>query len=648
MKKVFLLVTLAAFIVCGCAMNRKIGNLKQNAVSARIDPAENNHVPELGIGVEKRDTLTVKGENGEDVLIMKAVKDENGEMVATDVIDAAMVTARFKNVAERHGKIDICFDITVPHTMQDSRWQLRFYPDMFIGGDSVRLDPVIITGSEYRKTQLRGYQQYERFLAGIITDSLKLINISQLEVFLKRNIPELFRFKSDSSIVSDEQFASVYGVTEKEAVEHYTIRFLINRNDRRMAQRAKMYRRYVKSPIITEGLRLDTVLTNSDNDFIYAYTQTISARPKLRKVEIGLSGEIFEQDRKIYLIPPSDPLTFYVSSLSSFVDNTERYIMQVIERKAEAHTACYIDFEAGKAVIDPEIGANSAEIGRIKENLASLAENKTFDLDSIIVTASCSPEGGFKYNRILSQKRSEEVSSYFRNYLRKYTDSLETDDGIMITMDEDFDFGKKEEIRFISRSNAENWTMLDALVANDESLSESDRRDYSVIRIINDPDMREAALMKSRYYRHLREKLYPRLRTVKFEFHLHRKGMVKDTIHTTVLDTTYMNGVQAIRDRDYKTAVSLLRPYQDFNAAVAYCAMDMNESAMQILQKLERNDRVEYLLAILYSRKGDDRNAVQCYMNACAKNNSYISRGNLDPEISALIKRYGLNKGIYD
>ena len=35
--------------------------------------------------------------------------------------------------------------------MQDGKWQLRFYPDMFILGDSLRLDPVIITGRDYRK-----------------------------------------------------------------------------------------------------------------------------------------------------------------------------------------------------------------------------------------------------------------------------------------------------------------------------------------------------------------------------------------------------------------------------------------------------------------------------------------------------------------
>ena len=120
--------------------------------------------------------------------------------------------------------------------------------------------------------------------------------------------------------------------------------------------------------------------------------------------------------------------------------------------------------------------------------------------------------------------------------------------------------------------------------------------------------------------------------------------MVKDTVHTTVLDTTYMNGLQAIRDRDYKKAVTLLRPYGDYNTAVAYCALDYNASALDILERLPRSGKTNYMLAIIYSRTGRVKDAVQCYMDACSSDRSFVSRGNLDPEISALIARYGLNK----
>ena len=119
--------------------------------------------------------------------------------------------------------------------MQDSKWQLRFYPDMYILDDSLRLEPVVITGSAYRKAQLKGYEQYERFLSKIVSDTLRFVDINQLEIFLRRNIPQIYAFKTDSSEVSDEQFESIYGVTEREAVEHYTNKFARYRNNRRKA-----------------------------------------------------------------------------------------------------------------------------------------------------------------------------------------------------------------------------------------------------------------------------------------------------------------------------------------------------------------------------------------------------------------------------
>jgi tetratricopeptide (TPR) repeat protein len=210
-------------------------------------------------------------------------------------------------------------------------------------------------------------------------------------------------------------------------------------------------------------------------------------------------------------------------------------------------------------------------------------------------------------------------------------------------MDPSYREEKPVDIRLLSRNNPENWQMLDALVRDDELISDTDKEEYVRIAGIPQPDLREERLQALPSYRHIREVLYPRLRTVRFDFHLHRKGLQKDTIHTTVVDTTYMQGLQAIRDREYERAVTLLRPYRDYNTAVAYCALDYNASALDILEPLERTDRVLYLLAILYSRRGDDKRAVESYLKACRLNPGFVHRGNLDPEIAQLVRRYGLN-----
>ena len=637
-------VTIGIILFSACGTQKKIRDLHLNAAKATLALAqEQDFIPDIRKEmVAKRDTFTVK-DGDREILIMKAIKDENGEMVAHDVLDAAVVTARFRNVAERHGKVVIEFQVIVPQSMQDSKWQLRFYPDMFIMQDSIRLAPVIITGNDYRRAQLKGYQQYERFLASIVTDSTKFINYHLLEIFLQRNIPQLYAFKTDSTTVSDEQFASVYGVTEQQAVEHYTNSIAKRYNSRKMARRERMYRRYVKVPIVTEGLKLDTVLQSVNGDFIYHYTQTIQTRPKLRKVDVILSGDIYESDQRIYTIPKSEPLTFYISSLSTFVDNRERYLTKVIERRVEANTACYIEFTSGSSTVDERMGNNPGEIARIKDNLISLMNNEVFDLDSIIVTSSASPEGSSSFNDRLSRKRSESIGDYFSCRMKHYQDSLDAERGFEVDELGNVIVRERTSIPMNGRSNGENWRMLDRLIEKDTVLTAEQKLEYGELQEIKDIDIRERRMQGKPWYKHVRERLYPRLRTVRFDFHLHRKGMVKDTVHTTVLDPVYMDGVQAIRDRDYETALTLLRPYNDYNTAIAYLCMDYNASAMQILERLEKTAQVNYMLAVLYSRKGDEQKAVEYYVKSCSQDPTYVHRGNLDPEIAVLIRRYGLN-----
>ena len=636
-------VLLVVIILYGCGSQGKLERLHRQSLAAQMVIADEKELPEIAMGAEpRRDTMVVEDPDGNQVLIMRAVKDENGEMVATDVIQAAKITARFRNVAERSGRVDLNFRIIVPEAMQDRDWQLRFYPDLFVLEDSLRLDPILITGAGYRKAQLKGYEQYRRFLDSIAADSTHFVDRFQLEMFLRRNLPDIYQFKTDSTTVSDEEFRSHYGITEKQALAHYTNQLVVRRNRWKVSRKDDMFRKYVKVPIVTEGLRLDTVIVSPDGDIFYDYVQSIHVKPSLRKATVLLSGDIFEEDRRIYRVPRTEPLTFYISSISGLSDDAVRYKTVVTERRVQANTACYIDFEQGRAEIRKETGHNREEMARIEGNLRSLLQNRDFDLDSIVVTASCSPEGSFEHNRKLSMRRSESVSNYFESFLKRYRDSLQRST-FQIGLDDTWKEEAPTDIRLLSRNNPENWTMLDALVREDGSLSERDKDEYARTVSVTDPDLREQRIQRLPSYRHIRESLYPRLRTVRFDFHLHRKGLQKDTIHTTVVDTVYMRGLQAIRDREYEQAVTLLRPYKDYNTAVAFCAMDYNASALEVLEPMARTDKVLYLLAILYSRRGDDRKAVESYLKACRLNPSFVHRGNLDPEIAGLIRRYGLD-----
>ena len=669
------LMVAVCLLISGCGTSRKVERMQERQMRAEIglveempDRGGNDGGSPVGAGDDgekisprtsfgRNDNKGMPGQAGHDgrgdnavrdttlvipsegPIIMNAVRDEDGNMVATDVLEAASVTARFRNVAERGGKVNIEFAVTVPQDMMDPQWQLRFYPRMYVLEDTLGLDPVLITGQEYRNEQMRGYRRYEKFLQSIVTDSMEFVNMRLLEIFIERNIPALYAFRTDSTFVSDAEFASAFGVTEQQAIEHYTNRLAKSANERRKARKDERFRQYVKVPI-EQGFRLDTVMREINGDFRYVYSYTLASRPRLRKVDVVLSGEIYQEDVKIYDIPECEPLTYYISSLSAFVDGTERYMTKVIERKVSANTACYVGFEHDRYEVDESLGYNRDEIGRIKKNLSALIDNDEFEMDSIVVTASSSPEGTVAYNTRLTQRRSEAVAEYFRRFIDEYRDSVKADEGFAVDMTGDprSEPGMTGEgIRFIARNDAENWRMLDVLVAEDTVMDYEDKIAYINACELDDLDEREEVLQKLGCYRHLREKVYPRLRTVKFDFYLHRKDMQKDTVHTTVIDSTYMAGVQAIRDRDYETAVTLLRPYQDYNAAVAFCALDYNASALAILERLHRTDQVNYMLAIVYSRLGEIEKAVRCYEEACRQNPGFVNRGNLDPEISFAI-----------
>ena len=668
------LLVVVCLLISGCGTSRKVERMQERQMRAEIGMVEempdrvghdgevgNDGRSPVGAGDDRRDTTVVMEDGGP--IIMNAVRDEDGNMVATDVLEAASVTARFRNVAERGGKVNIEFAVTVPQDMMDPQWQLRFYPQMYVLEDTLGLDPILITGQEYRNEQMRGYRRYEKFLQSIVTDSMEFVNMRLLEIFIERNIPALYAFRTDSTFVSDAEFASAFGVTEQQAVEHYTNKLAKSANERRKARKDERFRQYVKVPI-EQGFRLDTVMREINGDFRYVYSHTLASKPRLRKVDVVLSGEIYQEDVKMYDIPECESLTYYISSLSAFVDGTERYMTKVIERKVSSNTACYVEFEHDRYEVDESLGYNRDEIGRIKKNLSALIDNDEFEMDSIVVTASSSPEGTVAYNTRLTQRRSEAVAEYFRRFIDEYRDSMKADEGFAVDMTGDprsepgmtgeeypetpvrrsfayaQDDSKKDRdgyrIQFIARNDAENWRMLDVLVAEDTVMSYEAKIAYINACELDDLDQREEVLQKLGCYRHLREKVYPRLRTVKFNFYLHRKDMQKDTVHTTVIDSTYMAGVQAIRDRDYETAVTLLRPYQDYNAAVAFCALDYNASALAILEKVHRTDQVNYMLAIVYSRLGEIEKAVRCYEEACRQNPGFVHRGNLDPEISRL------------
>ena len=199
-----------------------------------------------------------------------------------------------------------------------------------------------------------------------------------------------------------------------------------------------------------------------------------------------------------------------------------------------------------------------------------------------------------------------------------------------------------DELKQLLKSSCipEDWDMLGLMVKTDTVLTSFEKD--QVLRIIGntvDQDLAERILSRHPRYGYIRKSLYPKLRSVSFDFHLHRSGMVKDTVHTEELDTLYMSGINALKNLDYKAAVNILRPYEDYNAALACLSADMNHSALEILMMLNKtNPKVCYLLSVVYARLGKNAEAIKFYQMSQRIDPSLRHRANLDPELSCILK----------
>ncbi len=529
--------------------------------------------------------------DGSRTYVMDAVRDEeSGEMVATECLNAAVLVARWRNVAERHGVVDMDFMIVVSDSLQDPSWQLRFDPVVYVAPDTLRLAPLFVTGEDFRRYQLRSYERYARYLDGLSRDSTRFVDREQADRFMSRET-ELSRSEVDG---------------------HYSRRLLIGLNRRKALRKDEYRKRYIKAPIDPAFARLDSVCAGQ-SPFMYLYSFSVPTRPGLKRIEVSMDGAVYDRGELVYRLPRSENVTFYVSSLSSLADSSVHYRKVITSRFVREKVSGRLDFAQGSYMVDSTFGDNRENIAHLRERIAEVLDNDEFETDSIEVFSSCSPEGPYTVNSRLSRRRAESVKDFF---------ALESG---------------------IPKGMAENWLLLDSLVLSDSGLDRAQRRSYlRIAHSTSNPDLRESKLRRESYYRHIAEKHYPSLRFVSFLCHLHRKSQVQDTLVTTVVDTAYMRGVELLKRRDYESALSILSPYKDFNTALAYIALDYNATAAEILEKLPADAPVLYMLALSYSRRGREEDAVRCLLEAVALEPAYKYRGNLDPEIAAIIRKYNL------
>ena len=379
--------------------------------------------------------------------------------------------------------------------------------------------------------------------------------------------------------------------------------------------REAAFARFVKFPY-PEDARLDS-LVEGRSSVTYYYSQEVKTDETSKKMLVTLQGQVLAVDDSAYRLPPSDTLSYVVSSMISFVDTLPRYRIKVIDKFVTVEDRNYIQFFVGDTRVVDTLGDNRRQLDKITDLMRQIVEQEEFWVDTITLTAAASPEGSYAANNILARGRAQALKRYL---VRRYGRSIDT----MLT------------VRWV----AEDWPELTNRIRTDRNIVNRDAI-LELIAAEKNPDRREQAIRKRfpQEYAYIRSVIYPQLRAVNFRYNLRRKGMVKDTIHTTELDTVYARGVELLQKRKYAKALYILNDYNDRNTVVAHLSMDHNERALELLAVMPKDAVTEYLRAIACSRLGRKEEGRRHFLEACRQDERMEYRGNLDPEIAELLKR---------
>ncbi|WP_195289597.1 hypothetical protein [Alistipes finegoldii] len=379
--------------------------------------------------------------------------------------------------------------------------------------------------------------------------------------------------------------------------------------------REAAFNRFVKFPY-PEDARLDSVVERRGM-MNYYYSEEVPTDETSKKMLVTLKGQVVGIDDSAYRMPSSDTLAYIVSSMLSFVDTMPRYRIKVIDKYITVTDRNYIQFHVGQTKVVDTLGGNQQQLDKITDLMQQIVEQEEFYVDTITLTAASSPEGAYAFNNRLSKGRAQALKRYL---VQRYGRRIDT----MLT------------VRWI----AEDWGELTARIRTDREIVNRDAI-LGLIASERNPDRREQ-LIRQHYpkeYAYLKAQIYPLLRAVNFRYNLRRKGMVKDTIHTTEPDTTYMRGLKLLLQRKYAKALYILNDYNDRNTVVAHLSLDHNDRALELLATMPKDAVTEYLRAIACSRLGRKEEGRRHFLEACRLDERMEYRGNLDPEISELLKQ---------
>ncbi len=104
----------------------------------------------------------------------------------------------------------------------------------------------------------------------------------------------------------------------------------VERFDPSESEARAMFLRLVKFPKPTDS-RLDSLVENGSH-ITYYYSQRIRSDETTKRMKITTVGKVEALDNSIYMMPPSDTLSYTISSMLSFLDTAPRFKTKIVDK----------------------------------------------------------------------------------------------------------------------------------------------------------------------------------------------------------------------------------------------------------------------------------------------------------------------------
>lgn len=440
---------------------------------------------------------------------------------------------------------------------------------------------------------------------------------TQKDSILKRShVPRKYREIHANGLTLNDIQAKAFTEDDSARIakHHYLIDEIVL-NELNINRKDDIFKEIVEFPYRSDrnGLRQDTVITGED-DIIYRYRQPWAVRPGMKNLKIVMESRAEAVDRSVFVFPPSDTLTYFIASLSQLADESLSTERKQLHKYLFDKGSVYPGYRTRKSSQFDQ-GINQGAFDKLLEAYDTYTSNPEYAVDSVLIECSVDLSGDWESNYLQSQQRGNSILAFL---------------------------GNKISAPVIVRPKGEDWSSL----VKEIRLRKDMPNATAILEKLSSavyPDQTEEDIQKQFPvdYKVMRDEIYPKLNRVDYFIELSRTDIDKDTIRETYRED-YARALHLLKNGEYMQALETLAAYGDYNTALCLVCMGYNDKAQGVLDRLPESPKNEYLSAIIFARKKDDKEAVRRLLNACKLDPDLYNRIRLDSEVSELADRTNL------